>query len=64
MSRLCRSVCADEQLGDFDRLTFCPMTGQVVLPGGEVSGEKQLVSSDDEGHAQTGLRGAPAHTAG
>lgn len=43
---------------------FHPTTGQAVLPGGEVSGEGQVVGSDDEGHAQTWLYGLHTHTAG
>lgn len=43
---------------------FRPITGQAVLPGGEVSGEEQLVGTDDEGHAQTRLYGLHTHTAG
>lgn len=35
---------------------FCLITGQAVMPGGEVSGKEQLAGSDDEDHAETWLR--------
>lgn len=40
------------------------MTGQAVLPGGEVPGEERRLGSDDEGHAGAGLRRPLAHAAG
>lgn len=43
---------------------FFPIIGQAVLPGGEVSGEKPLVSRDDEVHAQSRQSGAQADAAG
>lgn len=45
-------------------MVFCPIAGQAVVPGVEVSGKEQLVASDDEGHAPTWLCGLHAHTTG
>lgn len=47
-----------------DCQVFCPITGQAVLPSGEVSGEEQLIRSDDEDLAETRLYEPLPHTAG
>lgn len=47
----CQIPCYLSIAIEFDRQVFYPITGQAVLPGGEVSGKEQLVGSDDEGHA-------------